>query len=122
MLQKEIDFIKKNKLIYKSLKKIIECPFVWGIVLFGSYSKGTETKKSDVDLICITNNKKEVTDLVKSLKYESGVNFSLVALPLEEFPMIKKDNPELWYDLKMYGICFKGDDNFYYWMYKDEEN
>ena len=122
MLQREIDFIKKHKLIYNSIKKVVESPYVWGVILFGSYSKGTETKKSDVDLICISNKQKETEHLVKSLKYECNVEFSPIVLPLHEFPNIKKDNPVLWNDLKMYAIVFKGDDTFYYWMYQDEKN
>ena len=122
MLQREIEFIKKHRSIYNAIKKVIESPFVWGIILFGSYSKGTETKQSDVDLICISNKEKETVHLVKSLKYESNVEFSPVVLPLNEFPNIKRDNPELWRDLKMHGIVFKGEDTFYYWIYKDEKN
>jgi len=41
---------------------------------------------------------------------------------LDEFPNIKKDNLELWSDLKNYGVVFKGGDYFYYWMYQDEKN
>lgn len=122
MLQREIEFIKKNKPIYRALKKVIESPYVWGVILFGSYSKGTETKQSDVDVICISNKIKETEQLVKSLKYETNAEFSPVVLPLHEFPNIKKDNAVLWNDLKMYGIVFKGDDTFYYWMYRDEQN
>ncbi len=122
MLQKEIEFIKKHGPIYRAIKKLIESTFIWGIILFGSYSKLTATKQSDVDLICISNKEKETEHLVKSLKYESNVEFSPVVLPLHEFPNIKRDNPELWRDLKLYGIVFKGDDTFYYWMYKDEKN
>ena len=122
MLGREIEFIKKHKVIYSAIKKVIESPYVFGVILFGSYSKGTETKQSDVDLICISNKVKETEQLVKSLKYESNVEFSPVIMPLHEFPNIKKDNSVLWNDLKMYGIVFKGDDTFYYSMYQDEKN
>jgi len=122
MLQREIEFIKKHKVIFRTIKKVIESPFVWGVILFGSYSKGTETKQSDVDLICISNKKEETEQLVKSLKHESNVKFAPVVMPLHEFPNIKKDNPTLWNDLKRYGIAFKGGDTFYYWIYKDEKN
>ncbi|MEK6895601.1 MAG: nucleotidyltransferase domain-containing protein [Nanoarchaeota archaeon] len=121
MLQREVDFIKKHKPIYKGIKKLIESPYIWGIILFGSYSKETETKESDVDLVCISNKEKETEHLIKSLRYESNVEFSPVILPLHEFPNIKKDNPQLWNDLRLYGIVFKGDDNFYWWMYKDDK-
>ena len=119
-LQRETDFIRKQKTIYKAIQEIENYPFSWSVVLFGSYSKGTETKQSDVDLIvtCIPSREKEVEDFVKSLKHKYGINFSPVVLPMHEFSNIKKDNPELWHDLKIYGVVFKGGDNFYYWMYK----
>jgi len=123
MLQREIYFIKKHKTVYKAIQEVENHPFLWSVILFGSYSKGTETKQSDVDLIvtCIPSKEKEVEDFVKSLKHKYGINFSPVVLPMHEFPSIKKDNPELWHDLKMYGIAFKGGDSFYYWMYKDDK-
>ncbi|MBI4116416.1 nucleotidyltransferase domain-containing protein [Candidatus Pacearchaeota archaeon] len=122
MLQRKIEFIKKHKPVYEAIKKVVESPYVLGVILFGSYSKGTETKQSDVDLMCISNKEKETEHLVKSLKYESNVEFSPVVLPLHEIPNIKKDNSALWDDLKRYGIIFKGKSYFYYWMYKDEKN
>jgi len=119
-LQRETDFIRKQRTIYKAIQEIENHHSSWSLILFGSYSKGTETKQSDVDLIvtCIPRKEKEVEDFVKSLKHKYGINFSLVVLPMHEFSNIKKDNPELWHDLKMYGIVFKGSDSFYSWMYK----
>ena len=122
MLQRKIEFIKMHKPVYKGIKKVFESPYVWGVILFGSYSKGTETKQSDVDLICIANNKEKVESLVKSLKYETNIKFNPVVMPLHEFPNIKKDNFELWNDLKKYGLVFKGDDNFYFWLYQNEKD
>lgn len=121
LLQREIDFIKKHKLIYKAIQEVENYPLAWNVILFGSYSKGTENNQSDVDLIisCIPGNEKEVQNFVKSLKHKYGINFSPVVLPINEFPNIKKDNPELWHDLKIYGIAFKGSDSLYYWMYQD---
>ena len=123
-LQREVDFIRKHRPIYKAIQEIENYPFSWSVILFGSYSKGTETKESDVDLIvtCIPSKEKEVNNFIKSLEHKYGINFSPVVLPMHEFPNIKKDNPELWKDLKLYGIVFKGCDSFYYWMYKDEKS
>jgi len=122
MLQREISFIKKHKTIFNALKKISKNPFVWAVILFGSYSKGTETKQSDIDLLVLSipGQEKEIERFVKSLKYEMNLEFSLVVLPLQEFSYIKKDNPELWKDLKLYGLVFKGEDNFYGEMYQNE--
>ena len=121
-LEREIEFIKRHKTIYKAIQEIESNRLVWSLVLFGSYSKETETKNSDVDIIvtCVQSNEKEIELFIKSLKHKYGINFAPIVLPIQEFPEIKKDNPELWQDLKMHGIAWKGDDSFYYWMYKDE--
>lgn len=119
-LEREIEFIKKHKVIYNAIKEIISNPIIWGVALFGSYSKGTETNQSDIDIICITHKKEEAEHFVKSLRHKYNLKFAPIVF--QEFPNIKKDNPELWHDLKMYGIIFKGEDNFYYWVYKDEKN
>jgi predicted transcriptional regulator len=122
MLQKEIEFIKKNKNVYNAIKEIEENPFIWGLILFGSYSKGLETKQSDIDLICIASKEEEVKRFLDSLRHKYNIKFAPVILPLHEFQNIKKDNPELWSDLKIYGIVFKGGDSFFYWMYKNESS
>jgi predicted nucleotidyltransferase len=120
MLERVIGFIKKHKTIYEAIKEIENNPYVWSVILFGSYSKDTETKQSDVDIICISNKKKETEDFIHSLKHKYGINFSPVVLQLHEFPDIKQDNPELWRDLRQFGIIFKGEGFFYGWMYQDD--
>ncbi len=124
VLQKETDFIRKHKIIYKAIQEIENYPFSWNVILFGSYSKDNVTKQSDIDLIvtCLPEKEKEVGNFIFSLKHKYGINFSPVVLPMHEFSDIKKDNPELWSDLKLYGIVFKGGDSFYYWMYKNEKS
>lgn len=122
MLQKEVYFIKKHRNIYNAIKEIQENPSILGVILFGSYSKGTETKESDVDIICISIKKSETEQFINSLRHKYNIKFTTIILSLYEFPNIKKDNPELWSDLRNYGIVFKGEEFFYSWMYKDENN
>jgi len=121
MLEREIEFIKKHRNVYNAIKEIRDNPHIWMVVLFGSYSKETESKQSDVDIICVSNNKGETEHFVKSLKYKYNVEFAPVVLSLQDFPSIKKDNPELWNDLRSYGIVFKGEDYFYSWMYNNDK-
>ncbi len=122
LLERKIEFIKKHKILYQAINEIVNNPNTWMVVLFGSYSKGTESKNSDVDILCISHKKKETEQFIRSLKHRYNLNFSPVILPFHEFPNIKKDNLELWNDLKQYGIAFKGGDTFYFWMYKNEKN
>lgn len=121
-LQREVEFIKKHKAVYQAIKEIIGNPLIWGVILFGSYSKGLETKQSDIDIICISHKKAETEQFIESLRHKYNIKFTPIILPLHEFPNIRKENPELWNDLKLYGIAFKGDDYFYSWMYKHESN
>jgi len=121
MLEREIEFMKKHAVVYNALKEIKDNPQIWMVILFGSYSKGTESKQSDIDIICVSNKKGETEHFVKSLKYKYNIEFAPVVLPLQGFPDIKKDNSVLWADLKLHGIVFKGEDYFYSWMYKDDK-
>lgn len=123
MLEREIEFIKNHPVHYKAIKEIIENHSILMVVLFGSYSKGAENKQSDLDLLCLPiSNKKEAESFISSLKHKYGIKLSCVIIPIFEFQKIKKENPELWVDLKQYGIVFKGEDFFYSWIYKDESS
>jgi len=121
MLEREIEFMKKHRILYNAVREIGNNPYIWMIILFGSYSKETESKQSDVDIICVSDKKGETEHFVKSLKYKYNLNFAPVVISQIEFPNIKKDNPELWNDLKTYGIVFKGEDSFYFWIYNDDK-
>ena len=124
MLGRESEFIKNHNLIFKAIREIENNSATLIVILFGSYSKGTETKKSDIDLIiaCLPGEENKIENFVKSLRHKYGIIFAPVVIPFYEFTKIKEDNIELWNDLKMYGIVFKGEDNFYYWMYKNGKN
>lgn len=121
MLERKINFMKKHKIIFKAIKGMKKNQYILSIVLFGSYSKNTETKNSDIDLliICIPGKEKETENFIKTFTTKYGFNFSPVVLSMEEFPKIKKENKELWTDLKKYGIVFKGNDYFYWRVYKE---
>ena len=93
MLEREIEFMKKYRIIYEGIKEIMHNPLIWMIILFGSYSKGTESKQSDVDILCVSNKKGETENFIRSLKHKYGINFTPVVLSELEFPNMKKDNP-----------------------------
>ena len=120
MLQRRIYFIKNHKILSKAIKEIKSNPYITILILFGSYSKNTQTKNSDIDLMAVTSpgKEKEIESFIKSFTAKYGFKFAPVALSFLEFPNIKKENKELWNDLKLYGIIFKGNDDFYYEAYK----
>ncbi len=121
MTEKLIDFRNKHFIIWKALKKIEE-GLLGMIILFGSYSKRNETKDSDIDLMIVSESKKERENAVYSIKSEYGLDIAPVFVKRTEFPKIKNENPILWMDLKNHALIFNGGDLFYYWMYQHENN
>jgi len=119
MLEREIDLIKKHKLIFKSLDEISKGT-IGIVILFGSYSKGNETKNSDIDLMVVSDYPEQIKERVNMIKSTRGFNIALANVKTTEFPKIKKENPELWQDIKHYAIVFNGQDAYYYWMYQNE--
>ncbi len=119
MMERKMNLAKKHLVLYKSLKKLSE-DFLGIVILFGSYSKGNETKSSDIDLMAISENQKEIKEKVNKIISTKGFNISLANIKKQEFSKIKKENPELWTDLREYAIVFSGQDSYYYWMYQNE--
>jgi predicted nucleotidyltransferase len=118
MTERIIKLSERHLLIYKSLKEISNETF--GIViLFGSYSKGNETKNSDIDLMVISDSQKQAEESVNKIKSTRGFNITLAFVKKTEFSKIKKENSELWEDIKNYSIVFNSQDIYYYWMYQD---
>ena len=114
--EKREKFEEKYMNIYRALSKINE-EYIDFLAIFGSYAKGTPTKKSDVDVLCISSNKTKVESKIKSLKYETNLEFVPVIMSKTEFAKIKDENKQFWNDLVDYGIVFKGYELFYYDAY-----
>lgn len=102
--------------IYRGLSKIDEGDIDF-LAIFGSYAKGSPTKKSDVDVLCVSSNKNKIESKLKSLRYETNLEFAPVVISKTEFAKIKEENKQFWSDLVDYGIIFKGYELFYYYAY-----
>jgi len=120
MTERIITFSKKHNKVFRAVKDIEKEPFDI-IILFGSYSKGSETKNSDVDLMIVTDEKNKENEIY-GLKHIYNLDFAPAFVKKREFPKIKKENNILWNSLKNFSIVFKGIDLYYYWMYKNENN
>jgi predicted nucleotidyltransferase len=98
-LSKEFFFIKRDynlKQIYDSgLIKFLEDLFNFpeAIVLFGSYEKGEDNEKSDIDILIVSNEKKE-TDLKKFEKILKK-KIQIFVHSKKELDKLKEKNPEL---------------------------
>ncbi|MEK6927173.1 MAG: nucleotidyltransferase domain-containing protein [Nanoarchaeota archaeon] len=110
---------EKHNILYNAINSLQEDKFDL-IVLFGSYSKGTENKDSDVDLLCVTSDEKESELSIAEMKRLYGLNFHTILIPKKEFPKIKQENITLWNSLIKDGIIFKGYDLFYYYTYNEK--
>lgn len=114
--EKKEKFEEKYGIIYRALSKI-EKENIDFLAIFGSYAKGNPTKKSDIDVICVSSNKKGVESKIKGLRYETNLEFTPVVMSKIEFAKIKKENEQFWNDLLDYGVIFKGYEFFYYYAY-----
>ena len=114
--EKKEKFEGENRNIYRALSKIKEGDIDF-LSIFGSYAKGSPTKKSDVDVLCVSPNKTKIEREIKSLRYETNLEFTPIVIPKSEFAKIKKENEQFWKDLVEYGIIFKGYELFYYYAY-----
>ena len=106
------EFSRKYSVIFNALSRINN-EGVDFLAVFGSYAKDNPTKKSDVDILCVSDNKKENEQELKSLRYATNLEFSPVVLSKSEFKKIKKENDVFWNDLVKFGIIFKGYELFY---------
>jgi predicted nucleotidyltransferase len=106
------EFSKSRRVIFNALSKVNEENIDF-LAVFGSYAKGTPTKDSDVDVLCASSDKKEDEREIKSLKYETNLEFAPVVMSKTEFRKIKNENTVFWSDLIKFGIIFKGYELFY---------
>ncbi len=106
------EFSKNHRVIFNALSKVNEENIDF-LAVFGSYAKGTPKKDSDVDVLCVSSNKKEDEREIKSLKYETNLEFAPVVISKKEFKKIKNENEVFWSDLIKFGIIFKGYELFY---------
>lgn len=109
-------FSENYKRVYSALSKITNENADF-LAIFGSYSKKTQTKKSDIDILGINNNKPKLESELKELKYLTDIEFSPIIMSKTEFSKIKKENKQFWEDLINYGIIFKGAELFYHYAY-----
>ena len=106
------EFSENHRVIFNALSKINkESPYF--LAVFGSYAKGKATKDSDVDVICVSSDKKDDEREIKGLKYETSLDFIPIVIPKTEFKKIKRENEVFWSDLVKFGIIFKGYEMFY---------
>lgn len=117
MTEKVNRFRLRHPLLYKRLKEFIDSIDADSAILFGSYAKGTETEKSDVDLLCVTS-KINVEKKSAIFKTKYDITIRPVVIRPEDFSNIKKENEVFYNDLVEYGIVLEGLEFFFKEVYK----
>ena len=97
-LEKKDELYAKNmqlKLILDDFLKPLKNKIV-SAVLFGSYSRGTQNKESDIDILLIAKNKIKIDKAVKEIYAKYGKELSVIIMRETEFkkqlekPIIKE--------------------------------
>ncbi len=110
------EFSKKYRVVFNALSEINDGNIDF-LAIFGSYAKGNSRKESDVDVLCVSSNKKRDEREIRGLKYATNLEFAPIVMPKSEFRKIKKENEVFWRDLVSFGVIFKGYELFYSEVY-----
>jgi predicted nucleotidyltransferase len=71
------------------------------VILFGSYSTGTFTSESDLDLFVVSEEKEKVLDVVDSFKRKTGLDIRPVIRSLVEWIKLEKEDPEFFNEINL---------------------
>lgn len=112
------NFKNNHPILLKRLSEFCGKIQAHSVVLFGSYAKGTETEKSDIDVLVVSDERNiEKTALTFRTKYNIAIN-PVVVKP-NDFKNIKEENPAFYRDLVKFGIVLYGLDFFFKEVYKN---
>ena len=117
MIKKLNNFKAEHKKIFNVIEEFIKSIESRCVALFGSYSKGTEIPKSDIDLLVISSNK-NILKIASTFKTKYASTIRPIVVRPKDFRSIKKDNPVFYKELIAYGIIFDGFDFFFKEVYK----
>ncbi len=70
-------------------------PFSDRIILFGSSAEGTDVKESDIDLLLLTNEKSELTDMIHRFNTKSQRRIAPIILDPKGFSKLRRENSAL---------------------------
>lgn len=122
--KRTIQFLKENKqmeLIQRDIKNI-NYPFLI-VLVFGSYIKKTKTKKSDIDICIICDNKEKAKKLISKLEL-LPIKIEIHDFTADEFEsMIKTKEDNIGKEIIKNNIVLYGIENYYNliskWMKKE---
>lgn len=94
-MKKRDNFLKRHpeiKLMLEDTLKSVKNPF-FILLIFGSYAKGKQTKKSDLDILIIVKEKNDIKEIERAVnKTITKAKKSLIFIEIKDFKeMIKND-------------------------------
>ena len=72
-------------------------PFSDRIILFGSSAEGTDVKDSDIDLLLLTNEKSQLTDIVHKFNAKSQRRIAPIILDPQGFSKLRREDAALFH-------------------------
>lgn len=118
-LNNELEIVKKlkifntllefenNKLVDQFIK---EDNTIISMVLYGSYANGENDSKSDIDLLLITNNKKNLTNLIQKLEARMKKIISIQKMNISEWQKLKEKDKIFYESILINHIVLYGSD------------
>ncbi len=116
MTKKANEFKYRHELLYKRLKEYADIIKSICTILFGSYSKGTETSKSDIDVLVVSDSI-DAEKKANVFKTKYNMEIKPVVVKPHDFKNIKIENKAFYNDLVEFGIVFDGLDFFFKEVY-----
>ena len=80
------------------------------MVLYGSYANGDNDSKSDIDLLLITNNKKNLTNLIQKLEARMKKIISIQKMNISEWQKLKEKDKIFYESILINHIVLYGSD------------
>ena len=71
------------------------------IILFGSYSTGTFTSESDLDLFIVSEEKEKITSNIDSFKSKTNLDIRPIIKSLVEWIKLEKEDPEFFNEVNL---------------------
>lgn len=110
-------------MLYKIQNSLLRNTEFFSLVIFGSYAKGVNTTKSDLDIAVFTENKKSIEPLLESIKRKELINIDYHIITRHEFlEMLKAEEENLGKQIFRHHLAFYNPYIFYSLLIKGWEN
>lgn len=118
MTRKINKFKEKHYLLHKRLREFANSIKAHSVILFGSYAKGTQTQRSDIDVLVVSR-KKDIDKTARTFKTKYNISIKPLVIKPKEFRNIKTDNLSFYKDLVEFGIVLSGTEFLFEEVYKN---